>query len=252
MGLVSRKHRKRSCTYKRLQQIESARGNIHSLLEQCHVAYEVTPFDEALYQDCIDDAVQRGYPVDGEQSVCTYLRDGVMYAATAGVHLPGRPTQIWIALYTSCAIFLDDATDRFLSELPNIYHFNDRFIVNKPRGSGVLDAFADILRRAQELYRPVASQLIITSTLNFVTANLLEHETKSMEVSSPDLSRTNGSDDGTQISSAAQQYPTYQRIMSGVAEAYSFMVFQREIPLNDYIQAIPEMTLFIHNVKCVA
>lgn len=39
--------------------------------------------------------------------------------------------------------------------------------------------------------------------------------------------------------------------MSGVAEAYSFMVFQREIPLNDYIQAIPEMTLFIHNVKYV-
>ena len=39
--------------------------------------------------------------------------------------------------------------------------------------------------------------------------------------------------------------------MSGVAEAYSFMVFPREIPLNDYIQAIPEMTLFIHNVKCV-
>ena len=29
------------------------------------------------------------------------------------------------------------------------------------------------------------------------------------------------------------------------------MVFPREIPLNDYIQAIPEMTLFVHNVKCV-
>lgn len=29
------------------------------------------------------------------------------------------------------------------------------------------------------------------------------------------------------------------------------MVFPREILLNDYIQAIPEMTLFIHNVKCV-
>ena len=37
--------------------------------------------------------------------------------------------------------------------------------------------------------------------------------------------------------------------MSGVAEAYSFMVFLREIPLNYYIQAIPEMTLFIHNVS---
>lgn len=142
----------------------------------------MTPFDKDLYQDCIDDAIQRGYPVDGDQSVRTYLREGVMYAATAGAHLPHRPTQIWIALYTSCAIFVDDATDRFLAEMPNIYLFNDRFIGKEQQGNGVLDAFADIMRRASELYRSVASHLITTSTLNFVTANLLEHETKSMKV----------------------------------------------------------------------
>ncbi|KAG9315972.1 isoprenoid synthase domain-containing protein [Chiua virens] len=217
-----------------MQLIQSARQNIHSLLEQCHVVYEITSFAEDLYQECIEDAVQRGYPVDGDQSVRTYLHEGVMYAATAGVHLPHRLTQIWIALYTSCAIFVDDAPNRFLSEMPNIYRFNDRFISNEPQGNRVLDAFADILRRTSELYRPVASQLITTATLNFVTANLLEHETRTMK-----------------ISSAAQQYPTYQRIMSGVAEAYSFMVFSKEIPLNDYIQSIPEMTLFIQNVNDV-
>lgn len=135
--------------------------------------------------------MRRGYPVDGDQSVRTYLREGVVYAATAGVHLPHRPTQIWIALFTSCAIFVDDAANRFIAEMPNIYLFNDRFIAKEPQGSGVLDAFADIIRRATDLYRPVASHLITTSTLNFVTANLLEHETTSMEVlSSKSLSRT--------------------------------------------------------------
>ncbi|KAG8214413.1 isoprenoid synthase domain-containing protein, partial [Butyriboletus roseoflavus] len=215
-------------------QIQTARGNIRSLLEQCGVAYEITPFDEDLYQECINDAMQRGYLTDGDQSVRTYLREGVNYVATAGAHLPHRPTQIWIALYTSCTIFVDEMIDGFPAEMPNIYLFNDRFSRGESQGNGVLDVFADLIRWASELYRPVASQLIATSTLNFVAANLLEHETRSME-----------------ISSAAQQYPTYQRILSGASEAYAYLVFPREIPLNDYIQAIPEMTLFINNVKCV-
>ena len=120
--------------------------------------------------------------MDGDQSVRTFLREGVVYAATAGTHLPHRPTQIWIALYTSCAIYVDEAADLFIEEMPKIYLFNDRFIGNEPQGNGVLDAFADVMRRASDLYRPVASHLITTSTLNFVTANLLEYETGSMKV----------------------------------------------------------------------
>ena len=105
-----------------------------------------------------------------------------MYATTAGGHILHRPTQIWIALYTSCAIFVDEAADQFLEEMPNVYLFNDRFIRNEPQGCGVLDAFADVLRRASDLYRPVASHLITTATLNFVAANILEYETKTMKV----------------------------------------------------------------------
>ena len=70
----------------------------------CNVPYEVISFDEDLYHECIDDARRHGYPVDGDQSGRTFLREGVVYAATAGMHLLRRPTQIWIALYTSCAI----------------------------------------------------------------------------------------------------------------------------------------------------
>jgi hypothetical protein len=166
-----------------MQLIQTARENIGSLLEQCHVLYEVIPFDEELFQECIDDAMGRGYPVDGDQSLRTFLREGVVYAATAGMHLPHRPTQIWIALYTSCAIYVDEAADLFPEEMPHVYLFNDRFIRKEPQGNGVLDAFADIMRRASDLYRPVASHLITTSTQNFVAANLLEYETRSMQVS---------------------------------------------------------------------
>ena len=171
-------------------QIQTARDNIRSLLEQCDVAFEVTPFDEVLYQECIDDAIQRGYPVYDDPGVLKCLRLGVEYAATAGVHLPHRPTQIWIALYTAYATVVDDATNHFLAEIPNIYLFNERFIRRQPQGSAVLDAFADIIHRASDLYRPIASHLIITSTLNFVTATLLEHETSSMKVSPSNIPLT--------------------------------------------------------------
>ena len=138
----------------------------------------------------MDDAMRRSYPMDGDPSLRKYLRQGVVYAATAGRHLRHRPTQIWIALYASCNIFIDDVTDHFPKEMPNIYLFNDRFIRKEPQGNAILDAFADILRRASDLYRPIASHLITTSTLNFVTANLLKNETMSMKVLPSESSRT--------------------------------------------------------------
>ncbi|KIJ60371.1 hypothetical protein HYDPIDRAFT_170274 [Hydnomerulius pinastri MD-312] len=213
---------------------QNVKATIHSLLQQCGVQYKALPFDQVLYQECFDEGVRRGYPMEGEVSVRTYLRDGVMYGATAGGHLHHRPTQIWISLWTSCAIFVDETFSRFPSEVAHTYQFNDRFIRRQAQGNGVLGALADLLHQTPELFNAVASNLVTTSILNFVTACLLEHETRDMK-----------------ISTDAQRYPTYQRIMSGVGEAYSFMVFDKEIPLNDYIQALPEMTLFIHNLNDV-
>lgn len=150
------------------------------LLEQCNVAYQIAPFDEGLYQECIDEVRQRGYPMDSDFR--PYLWYGVVYAANTRRHLPHRPTQIWIVLYIACTIYIDDVSDRFPEEMANIYIFNDRFIRKETQENPILDAFADILRRVSDLYLPVASHLITTSTLNFITAMMLEHETKHMKV----------------------------------------------------------------------
>ena len=39
--------------------------------------------------------------------------------------------------------------------------------------------------------------------------------------------------------------------MSGAAEAYALFVFPPECPIEDYIQAFPEMTLYLDNAKLV-
>ena len=39
--------------------------------------------------------------------------------------------------------------------------------------------------------------------------------------------------------------------MTGLAEGYAYMAFSREIPLIECIQAIPDIMLFITDMKCV-
>ena len=99
----------------------------------------------------------------------------------AGGHLT-RPTQLWIALYTACLIYTDEIPVRFPSEIPKIYLFNDRFIGRQQQGNATLDALVDLIRRAPDLFRPIPSRLIMTMSLNFFTAILLEDEIASMQV----------------------------------------------------------------------
>jgi hypothetical protein len=40
-------------------------------------------------------------------------------------------------------------------------------------------------------------------------------------------------------------------MMVAAPEAFVFVAFPREIPVKDYIQALPEMMLFFANTKCV-
>ena len=123
----------------------------------------------------------------GDHSVQTLLREGVGYAATAGGHLD-RPTQIWLAFYTSSTTYIDGVPFRFPLEIQNIYLFNDRFMWGQ-QGNVVLGALADLIRQAPDLFQPIPSKLIMTSSLNFITANLLEYETTSMQVLTLTLSR---------------------------------------------------------------
>ena len=128
------------------------------------------------------------YLMDGTPSLRTYLRDGAAYTAAVCAHLPRRPTQIWIALYTACITYVDDALTGFPLEKTNIYRFNERFSQGQAHGNGILDALTDLLHQVPRLgFQPVSSNLIVTSTLDFVTANLLEHETKSMQVLPSDV-----------------------------------------------------------------
>ncbi|KAH7885529.1 isoprenoid synthase domain-containing protein [Phlebopus sp. FC_14] len=212
-------------------EVENIRRTIQALLMRCGVPSHATPMNQEFYQQCVDEAIRRGYPMDGHRSVRTYLREGAVYSATALAHLDHQPTRIWAALFTSCGLFVDDAASR-ASEVGYVYQFNDRFIQKEAQHNGVLDALADLLRETSVHFLPIPANLVTTSILNFVTASLLAYETKDMDVLID-----------------AERYPAYARVKSGIGEAYAFLVFSRKMALSGYVQAIPEMIQFLHNMN---
>ncbi|KIK91716.1 hypothetical protein PAXRUDRAFT_830574 [Paxillus rubicundulus Ve08.2h10] len=236
--------------------IHSARATIRRLLARCQIQYKVMPFNHGFYQDCCHVAVQRGYPVPCSEtfSPLTYFSTGTIYGATAsafgtsgycdttrgmegGEHDTRHAQRVWIALCTAYAVFIDSIPrDIMISrELDNLRAFNDRLMNGEKQGNTVLDALADLLRNAPRVFGgPVPANLATNSILDFITATIVEVETEDM-----------------QVSTRAKQYPNYLRVMSGGSLVYAVAAFPPDIPFKEYIQAIPELTLFIGAVNDV-
>ncbi|KAH7886510.1 isoprenoid synthase domain-containing protein [Phlebopus sp. FC_14] len=204
---------------------------ILSFLRKCGLPCESSKFDQSFYNDCCGEAIRRGYPMDGKNSVRTFMPGGVAIATTAYAHLHDRETRILIALFTACAIYLDDTASR---NIGSVYLFNERFLRGVKHGDKIMDAFAELLLDLASRYHRVAANIMITSTLNGVTALLLEYETQGMAVSS-----------------YAYNYPTFCRVMSGASEAYALLAFPADIPMDSYIQALPDLAAFVDNTNDV-
>ncbi|KIJ11854.1 hypothetical protein PAXINDRAFT_83937, partial [Paxillus involutus ATCC 200175] len=213
------------------------RTTICRLLAGCNVQYKVAPFDHALYQECFDVAVKRGYPMSCSEpfSVLPFLPIGVTYSMTSCAHITPRHNQIWIALCTACLFFVDDVPRRFPTELPSLRAFNNRLVRGEKQGNAVLDAVVDLLKETPRVFGGhVPADLLTTSIMDFATTTVMECETTNMH-----------------ILASAKGYPSYQRVMTGIGEAYAVMVFPPDIPYEEYIQAMPELALFICTVNDV-
>ncbi|KAG1782231.1 isoprenoid synthase domain-containing protein [Suillus placidus] len=209
--------------------IQPIQAIISSLLEHCDIPYGTTPFDHDLYQECVEEATRRGYPVE---NIGKCLTGGVVLASTAYQHITDIRVRVFVALITSYAIYLDDmANDREVSTT-GIDLFNERFMRCSPQEDSVLDAFAELLRETPKHFQRITSNIIVTSILNAVTAFLLEQETEGMT-----------------LSRVAHNFPTFCRIMSGAADSYALFAFPPDLAVKHYIQSLPEMTVFVNNMN---
>lgn len=156
------------------------RNIVGGFLERCAIPYPMIPYDVEFFRLSCEEAARRGYPLEGKNSLKPFIPGGVAIATTAYAHIEDLPTRIAICLFTACAIYADDM---FHNNAAVVDEFNERFVQNQTQADVILEAFAELIREMAVHFKRVVANIIVTSTLNGVTALLLEYETQGMKVS---------------------------------------------------------------------
>ncbi|KIY51852.1 terpenoid synthase [Fistulina hepatica ATCC 64428] len=203
------------------------RGVISDFLQRCAMIYPTCDKHAGFEAECIAVSVERGYIKADDKSFRYSIKGGVSMACNAYGHLKNRRLQTFICLYTAFLIYLDDMFDQ---DVESVREFNHRFVTGQKQRHWLLDHFAALLLEMPNLWGPVVANMMTTSTLNLVTALSLEHELQ-----------------GVTLESDAVRYPTFARVMSGASETYALFAFPPELPLRSYLQALPDLMIYINN-----
>ncbi|KAG1735510.1 isoprenoid synthase domain-containing protein [Suillus lakei] len=228
---MSTKDRQSNCTFDD-GIFASIRQTITNFLQCCGLQYMPITINKVLYAEYCQEAINRGFPtLDGNYSIHPYMGIGVAMSSITYGHLTNHATKMWICLFTAVGICIDDTLNRG-QKMDHVYLFNERFANCQPQGDPVLNAWDVLLREAPRHYPTLVLNLITTSALDFVSGLLLEHETKNM-----------------QISKEAPLYPEYSRLLSGLAHGFRFFVFPSNLPLQEYIQCMPDLMFFLNDTN---
>lgn len=231
---------------------EGIRDAITELLSGCNIPYSRTPYDQDLHDLCIKECNLKGYPVDskihGRASILKQLILGVIITSNAYSHL-SRTLQVYVALYGGFTIWIDDTFER---DVMGVDSFVERFVTRKKQANAGLEGFDRFLREARDYFPGHQADVVITTSLYYVSSIILEFETRGMQVS-----LLNGWIDFrvsltfmiSQVSPHATNYPSYLRTMSGDCDGYGMLIFPPEIPVKSYASVMPDMGVVINHLK---
>jgi hypothetical protein len=156
---------------------------IVDFLEECNVPYLIVPFDDALFNACLERAAQKGYPVATESVGTGFvkaLKVGVAITRTSYGHLPDYDSLIWMALWTAFVTYADDA---FQDDIHHLQSFARTFMQNERHEHPVLEAFASFLRECSITFPHFVANTVISSALRFMMSIALEFEGQTSKVS---------------------------------------------------------------------
>lgn len=224
---------------------------VNNLLTRCDLTLSSTPIDEGFLQLCLEDAAAHGCPMEPSPGITSFRPWNISGATIAYIsygHLESLPAKLFIALYTSLAVYIEDV----YTDQPDLVNaFNHNFVTRQPQQTAVLRAMDKLLGEIPRYFDVVQANLITSSTLNFMTSIAIEHAVDKLDVRSATFGMFIVTDSVTQITADADKFPLFLRELSGISCAYSLFTFPREVHLDSYIQAMPSMMDFTNHMKLV-
>ncbi|ESK82920.1 terpenoid synthase [Moniliophthora roreri MCA 2997] len=136
--------------------------------------------------------------------------------------------QLYMSRLTTWLLYFDDMAHRMPSSLEAF----QRNLITNEDDLEVMVTFRRLLADAYRLRDPISANLIVTSCMEFVTGCAIE--------GSKELSLM-------KVRETAASWPYFLRTRTGVAHAFSFMIFPRNLnfELSSYIQIMGDANLFI-------
>lgn len=141
-------------------------------------------FDEELFAASCEKIKQLGYPLDDPatmEAAEPYLKLGPMITVGLYPHVTDQATRVFISVYAGLTTLIDDV---FVDKPGPISEFNYRFAQGIPQQCPVLETFARLLHLFREHWSPVMADMLLQSSMTFITSITLEHAAKDAEVSS--------------------------------------------------------------------
>ncbi|KAG8914391.1 hypothetical protein FRC01_004098 [Tulasnella sp. 417] len=214
---------------------KTSNQDIKRVIEDFLLAIEYRPRytqpNDALRQFLNAEIKSWNVPVD--QKLLTKLtQSAAVLAETSYGHLP-QPYLHYAALYSCFFFYADD----FAEKNPDrIKEFPLRFLRGQGQDDPVLDKYAEHLRNAYTMFPQVAANMIVSGSLEFLTATYIETTTKDLK-----------------LSSHATPYPWFLRSRSGVGVVYGHMAFPKSdtYDFKSYIQLAPEFEKLVSLSKFV-
>ncbi|KAJ3950913.1 hypothetical protein N0V92_012692 [Colletotrichum tropicale] len=153
------------------------------------------------------------------------------YADQLGACFPRHSleVQVYIGTYTWLGILIDDETSKSPEDCSK---FIERFASGEKQPTPLLEGWAELMRLAYKYWDPVVANFIVTASLNFVNANVLENRQEFKK-----LKPTKG----------GKKWPWFLRDKDGVSDAYALFTFPKDQyqDMSNYLEMIPDMSCFL-------
>lgn len=167
-----------------------------------------------------------------EKLLTKLTQSAAVLAETSYGHLP-QPYLHYAALYSCFFFYADDFAEKHPDRIKD---FPLRFLRGQGQDDPVLDKYAEHLRNAYDMFPQVAANMIVSGSLEFLTATYIETTTKDLK-----------------LSNHATPYPWFLRSRSGVGVVYGHMAFPKSdsYDFKSYIQLAPEFEKLVSLSKLV-